>query len=308
MFSSTQLTRYLNWCHISVVVGVLLINMAENSHEFAYSDLPLITISVLGVALNVLLLVAFLKDPLKCFRNSGTYLVMNLAVSDCLTCLVAPFFLFCGAVIPGWHWIFEFLVMWFGTASFVSIASISIDRFLLVAYPIKHHILMRAKVIILWLAAIWIVSCARPLIRLFYDRKGNKRIAVYIFGVSMIITSAVIYAFTYWKMRKQAKNIALQNSREIRAQEIRLLKEKKFLNTILIIACVAFLCIVPFMVFSSINPNPSNLRGNILVIQIFTKIFLFFFYANFAVNPIIYVIRLPNYRKTFYLLYWRRAR
>ena len=67
--------------------------MGENSHEFAYSKLPLITISVLGVALNVLLLVAFFKDSLKCFTNSGTYLVMNLAVSGCLMCLFAPFFL-----------------------------------------------------------------------------------------------------------------------------------------------------------------------------------------------------------------------
>ena len=47
------------------------------------------------------------------------------------------------------------------------------------------------------------------------------------------------------------------------------------------------------------NSNPSNLRGNIFVIQIFTKIFLFFFQTNFAVNPIIYLIRLPNYWKTF---------
>ncbi len=152
-------------------------------------------------------------------------------------------------VVPGWYWIFEVFVLWFGNASFVSIASISIDRFLLVAYPIKHRILMRGKVIILWLAAIWIVSCTLPLIRLFYKRKGNERIADYIFAVSMIITSAVIYACTYWKLRKQSKNIALQNSSESRAQEIRILKEKKFLNTIVIIACVAFLSIMPSMVF-----------------------------------------------------------
>jgi hypothetical protein len=25
------------------------------------------------------------------------------------------------------------------------------------------------------------------------------------------------------------------------------------------------------------------------------------------VNPLIYVVRLPNYQKTFYLLYWRRG-
>ena len=183
--------------------------MAQNSHQFAYSDLPVITILVFGVTLNVLLLVAFLKDPLKCFRNSGTYLVMNLAVSDCLTCLFAPYF-FVMHVIPGWFWIFEFFAVWFGTVSLVSITSISIDRFLLVAYPIKHHILMRGKVIILWLAALWIMSCILPLINLFYDRKSyERRITVYIFSVTIIITSVVIYCFTYWKLRKQAKNIAL---------------------------------------------------------------------------------------------------
>ncbi len=275
--------------------------MAENNYQFAYSDLPVFTISVLGVALNVLLLVAFLKDPLKCFRNSGTYLVMNLAVSDCLTCLFAPFFLVTD-VIPGWHWIFEFLLMWFGTASFVSIASISIDRFLLVAYPIKHHIKMKRKVIILWLAAIWVLSCTIPLVRLFYGRKGNDQII----GVIIIIISVVIYTCTYWKLRKQAKNIALQNSRESRAQEIRILKEKKFLNTIILIACVAFLCIVPSMVFFQIYDSLT--WWNDILVKIFRQIFRFIFYTNFAVNPIIYVIRLPNYRKTFHLLYWRRAR
>ena len=274
--------------------------MAENSYEFAYSDLPLITISVFGVASNVLLLVAFLKDPLKCFRNSGTYLVMNLAVSDCLMCLFVPSF-FVMYVLPGCYWIFEVFVLWFGAASFVSIASISIDRFLLVAYPIKHHILMRGKVIIMWLAAIWIVSCTLPLIRLFCDHKNHQ-----IIGVIIIIISVAIYACTYWKLRKQAKNIALQNSCESRAQEIRILKEKKFLNTIILIACVAFLSIVPSMVFFQIY-HALTWRNDIFI-EIIRKIFVFILYTNFAVNPIIYVIRLPNYRKTFYLLYCRRTR
>ncbi len=242
------------------------------------SLLTLITISVLGVALNVLLLVAFFKDSLKCFTNSGTYLVMNLAVSDCLMCLFAPFFLVWD-VIPGWHSIFEFLVRWFGTVSLVSIASISIDRFLLVAYPIKHHIKLKGKVIILWLAAVWIVSCTLPLKGLFY-RKNNQ-----IIGAIIVIISVVIYACTYWKLRKQAKNIALQNSRESRAQEIRILKEKKFLNlTIILIGCVAFLCIVPSMVFFQIYHSLT--WWNDILVKIGIEIFMFSFYTHFAVNPI----------------------
>ena len=287
--------------------------MAENnitvgfSYQYTYRDIPIITIFIFGVASNGLLLVAFFKDPLKCFRNSATHFVTNLSISDCLTCLFALFFDITANYMTGEnHKIILFLFASFAIVSLVSLTSISIDRFLMVAYPIKHRILMKGKVIVLCLAVIWIFGCSLSGITPLFGRQN--KIYFYNSGAVGIALSGVIYAATYHKLKKQSRNIALQNSSESRAQEIRILKEKKFLNTIILIACVAFLCIVPFMVFSSINPNPSNLRGNILVIQIFTKIFSFFFYANFAVNPIIYVIRLPNYRKTFYLLYWRRAR
>ena len=91
---------------------------------------------------------AFIKDPLKCFRNSGTYLVMNLAVSDCLTCLLSLYFSFTsGGVL---HQIPNFFVGWIGCMSFVSITSISIDRFLLVAYLMKYRILMKGKVMFIY--------------------------------------------------------------------------------------------------------------------------------------------------------------
>ena len=277
------------------------------SYPYPYSHIPLTTICILGVVSNVLLLLAFFKDPLKCFRNSATHFVTNLSISDCLTCLFALFFDITEYYMtPENHEIISFLIESFACVSLVSLTSISIDRFLMVAYPIKHRILMKGKVIVLCVAVIWIFGCSLSGITLLFGRQN--KIYIYHSGAVAVTLSAVIYAATYHKLKKQSRNIALQNSSESRAQEIRILKEKKFLNTIILIACVAFLCIMPFMVLSRINSNPSNLRGNILVIEIFTKIFLFFFYANFAVNPIIYVIRLPNYRKTFYLLYWRRAR
>ena len=284
--------------------------MAENnitvgvSYPYTCSDIPLTTICILGVVSNGFLLLAIFKDPLKCFRNSATHFVTNLSISDCLTCL---FSLFTANYMTAENRkIILFLIESFAGVSLVSLTSISIDRFLMVAYPIKHRILMKGKVIVLCLAVIWIFGCSLAGITPLFGRQN--KIYIYSGGAINIALSAVIYAAMFHKLKKQSRKIALQNSSESRAQEIRILKEKKFLNTIILIACVAFLCIVPFMVFSRINSNPSNLRGNILVIQIFTKIFLFFFHANLAVNPIIYVIGLPNNRKTFYLLYWRRTR
>jgi hypothetical protein len=73
------------------------------------------------------------------FQKFRNILVMNLSISDCLTCLFAPFYT--SKAITGWpHQIFGFLVVWFRLSSLVSITSISIDRFLIVAYPIKHRI------------------------------------------------------------------------------------------------------------------------------------------------------------------------
>jgi hypothetical protein len=287
--------------------------MAENitttvRNEFTYRGVPIIIISVLGVASNVLLLVAFIKDPLKCFRNSGTYLVMNLSVSDCLMCLFIPFFTIKG--LTGRHQNFGFLVVMFGMSSIVSIASISIDRFLMVAYPIKHRVLIRGKIIVLWLAAIWIASCVPPVLRFyFHGRKKNElieNINMYIMCVIIIAFSAVMYAATYCQLKKQSRNIALQNSNDSRAQEIRILKEKRFLKTIIIIACIAFICVVPTAIFYQVHDALGLFKRN-LTSEILSDIFASIFYINFAVNPLIYVVRLPNYQKTFYLLYWRRG-
>ena len=136
--------------------------MAENnittnvSYEFTFNMIPLTVMSVTGAVSNALLLVAFIKDPLKCFRNSGTYLVMNLTVSDWLTCIFSPVYFVSHPDLErnGSYPTLEILIFILGAVSFISITSISIDRFLLVAYPIKHRVLKKRKYIILWLAAI----------------------------------------------------------------------------------------------------------------------------------------------------------
>ena len=151
-----------------------------------YILLSLWIINISGVVLNVLLLVAFIIDPLKCFRNSGTYLVMNLSVSDCL---LSIFYLFRTIKLTSFlSTIAYFLVIWTGGVSSVSLTSISIDRFLIVAYPIKHRILMKSKLMIFWILAIWIVTCVIPVFEMLSNIRGTSGIqAIYSFGVIVIM-------------------------------------------------------------------------------------------------------------------------
>ena len=121
-------------------------------------------ICILGALSNALLLVAFIKDPLRCFRNSGTHLVMSLSVSDCLWCLLS----LASQISPriSSDVIVRCFIILMANVSSVMITSISIDRFWMVSYPIRHRILMKSKVIVLRIAAIWIVNI---LISFFYS-------------------------------------------------------------------------------------------------------------------------------------------
>ena len=276
-------------------------NPANLGIEFTYFNIPGIIICLLGVASNVSLLVAFIKDPLKCFRSSGTYLVMNLTVSDCLICLLClPHHI--TPIISNSRVIF-FFVHWIGGVSIVSITSISIDRFLMVNCPIKHRILMKDKVMILWITAIWLVTCVISASTTFSNiGETNNSYVAYLFSVIVIILSSVMYSSTYHKLKKQSRNVALQNATEGRAQQIRILKEKRFLKTIFIIACMAIVCTLPFLLVYLLSFLLDSLRA----FAISYAVCLYIFHANFAVNPIIYILRLPNYRRTFQLLFCRR--
>ena len=272
---------------------------ASMDNEFSYSSsVPGIVIGILGVVSNVLLLVAFVKDPLKCFRNSGTYLVMNLSVSDCSLCLL--FLLLNISRTMYSQPILQFFISLTGGVSFISITSISIDRFFMVTSPIKHRILMKGKVTVLWISAIWIVNCVVPLPINFLDIDGtDARQGFSTFSVIVIMLSSVMYSCTYYKLKKQSRNIALQNSTEGRAQKLRILKEKRFLKTIIIIACIAFVCTVPFFVLYLFYDSPSFLVNDSQAFALFFAVSTVMFQMNFAVNPLIYILRLPNYRKAF---------
>ena len=229
---------------------------------------------------------------------------MNLSVSDCLASLLCLLSYIAPRTSLQPIWIFfNFSI---SGVSFISIASISIDRFLMVASPIKHRISMNVKVIVLWIAAIWIANFLISVSCLFSNiRDSSGRQVLCTVGVIIIMLSSFMYMSTYYKLKKQSRNIALQNSNESRAQEIRILKERRFLKTIILIACIAFGCVVPHMIFY-LSVDSLNFPKDKLTSEVIGTTTLFIFYINFAVNPFIYILRLPNYRKTFYLLYCRR--
>lgn len=253
-------------------------------------------ICIFGAISHVFLITAFIKDPLKCFKNFATYLVENLVVSDFLTCFFGPF----SCCVPTrWYSTCQFIIHTTSSASLLAIVSISIDRFLIVVYPLKHRVVTKGKLLIVWLTCIWLASSIYPAKTYIFKRKSNDgRLIINILGSSLVTSMGIIYGLTYYKLKKQSENCALANVPD-RQRAIRVKKEKQFLGTIVLIAGITVFCGGSTAIFHHYAFFAESLRVTPNLDGLFSSIYFF----SFAINPLVYVLRFPNYRKTFYLLY-----
>ena len=240
-----------------------------------------------GVVSHLLLFICLLKDPLKCFRNSATYLIANLALSDFITCSA-------GLLIRmTWKISITIFYVW-NTAmlvSLLSIFSIAIDRYVLTVHPFKHRVLLNGRRIAIWILSLWLLSSWLLVKDLTF---GTSQIDTQIYDTIFIVISLVtglIYVLTYLSLRKQRQNISEQNRSRNRALQ------EQFLKTIIIVAFIQILTMVPLSIFTLVH-GWSKSFGSVLKLVVYPMYVL-----NFAINPFLYIWRLRNYRQTFRLVF-----
>ena len=170
---------------------------------FNITFLPSYLISSVGILANLMLLIAFVKDPLKCFRNSATYLVGNLAISD----MMFSVSMIASVDDNPKNKINSFLRSFSFYLSMCSIFSIAFDRYTMVSYPFKHRLFMKRNKMALWIAFIWFLSSLLPIINTLVRIDFNKQIVPGI-GFVVIILTGILYAKTYVALKKQAKLMA----------------------------------------------------------------------------------------------------
>ena len=172
------------------------------SAGFDVINLPIYMICFVGVVANLMLLIAFVKDPLKCFRNSATYLVGNLALSD----LSYNVLFMVNMSLSFEHGIAYLMLYVLFYSSLATIFSIALDRFLLVTYPFKHRFLMSDKKMAAWIAVIWFLSFIHTLKKIFVQDIYDDLIKPGI-GSLMIILTGILYGKAYFTLKKQSRSM-----------------------------------------------------------------------------------------------------
>ena len=171
-----------------------------HSEEYHIISLPVVVICSVGALANAMLLIALVKDPLKCFRNSATYLIGNLALSDFIfTCVTIP------SIYAGTLTSFSILKRFAFYLSMGTIFSIALDRYFMVCHPFKHRLFMSGNRMALWIGMVWVLSAV--LTTTMFAPSGTDITIKICIGLILILLMAVFYGKTYYSLKKQAKSM-----------------------------------------------------------------------------------------------------
>ena len=285
--------------------------MEEIVAPFLPEYIPCYLICFIGAVGQILLLIAFIKDPQKCFRNSATYLIASLAVSDLIVTVYTPF-----RATPHYNpsdestrqqiqWGFQ-IVAAVLNVSLLTVISITIDRFLLVVYPFKHRYIVSGKTVVVWIMVIWFLGFLPFIKQVIFGMAIYDSYVLIAFNLLTVILTVMFYLLTYCSLRRQARRLAQRNNTSIesRAATLRVVREKRFLNTIIIISAISVISITPLSIYAAL------VLFNVVHCQLICVecVLYTIYFINFAVNPFVYIWRLPQYRQTFNVLYCRCSR
>ena len=263
--------------------------------------------SVALVTLNLCTIIVFISN--RNLRKGSTYLVINLAVIDMFVGGVVGCFLF---YLPGvkcnlWkrqstkygtYNFIQVLLVLFPIGSLTNITSIALERMHATFFPFKHRVLKK-WVYGLIIAVVWVTSglssVSFTLLLMFKDIQYAYYLELTFMSICLLII-CISYTSIVIKVRYGA-----QPQHHSAAS-----RERKLTMTLLIVTVVSLLLYLPFVVFFfGFFISRSDIFWSLPIHFDYAVTFLF--YANSLVNPILYAIRMPEYRSAFLALFRRRA-
>ena len=286
---------------------------AECSTWYAVS----LTINVAVVSVNLLSIIVFIKNSN--LRTRAMYLAINLTVVDMFvggsatSVIVLLFLLYgCGAgstvfiFIAAREWppillVFFMIDTWVSLTSLTGIAVISLDRMHATFRPFRHRNTEK-WVYGVTIAGVWILSAMifipSPIIRLYGNLHQQWQLvfAFYLwlsYGLLCLFVIFVSYtsiALKFWCGTRPPSHGAA-------------IRQRKLTVTLFIMTIVSLLLFLPFPVYTLSTDRSFNLTFLRLRLS-----FTLLHHTNSLVNPIIYTIRIPEFRRALLILFKRRQR
>ena len=251
------------------------------------------------VTLNAFTIIVYLKE--RSLRKRSMYLVINQAVVDMFygaSLMYEDYLLYAGDICEIWtinlpiHRHFIIVVLWLllALASLINLGAISLERMHATFRPFKHRLIKKkifgAVAAIVWITAGAISSDVVPQFILkspFSKRSRIFGILFLSFGLFCLLTIIVSYSSIAIKIvyGTQPHHRSATN------------RGRKLTKTLFIVTVASLLLTLPFIIimFCEILHLSISIPFHLHVS------FLFMFYANSLVNPVLNTIRIPEFKR-----------
>ena len=254
---------------------------------------------IIILVLNVFTFIVFTTD--QHLRKRSTYLLINLSAADIgVGGLVMPTAVFRRGNTYG-LWNVEMTHGWFSSThgvdtlffgcSLVFLVSISVERLYATKSPMRHRS-MTGLTYKIWMSCVWIASfivSSVIALFLFYDIIGLQ---IWYFVASFICVSLLILSTSYCAILVTVR-CSEQPQHAYRGQAK---KEKRLTMTLFLVTLVSLSVWIPYVSFTFLESHLSRTFSEETILRA-RGVCEALFFANSFVNPILYTIRIPQFRK-----------
>lgn len=249
--------------------------------------------------------------------------ILSLALSDILVAVtVLPFDAVYWIAFPRWPLggiacnLWNSLFFLFLIASVLNLTSISIDRFLAVVYPLRYNAWMTPTLNKFMIASVWVYSFIIAILIFFLLEQPED--GVYGFDLhpvfhGFLIIGNVIFPFCvmiglYYKIYRIAKGHARRtllvmsstvdsSSSAGKVSGRKFARELKLAKTLGIVVLCFVICWLPFEVINVmilVDEGVANCN-----VEIADTVTCWLAYMNCSLNPVLYALNSPEYRRAF---------
>ena len=271
------------------------------------------TVSMIGALFNTAVIVAIIIDPLKILRKGPWITIFNLAIADIIACISN----FCLWGRGFFHQDYDSVYMhtsYFGwgfgvSASFLFLTFLSVRIFVITRFPLKSRFIITNVKTALVSIVIWLISFVLGLSQIAYLgytdlhtilKIYTAHIGVLELAVLILLILNLQVAIHFLRRRHRSESYSSQN-----------IKEKHFAKIVLLLTLILFLTAFPYFVLKQMEyftrmgyfGEGETARWFAHVCYIYLPITM----LNFSANPILYSLRLPEYKETLSSVFRKSA-
>ena len=270
-----------------------------------------LAVCVAIVTVNLISIILFIKN--RSLRTRAMYLVISLTIADMFVGGFSNFFLFevlsrfsCDFVKMNLsqelNVIIYFPFSWFPLTSLTNIAVISLDRMHATIRPFRHR-LIKKWVYGVTIAGVWVLVAMVSTAILIVKQYGKERSYHFYFRQSYCCLCLLVICVSYSSI--VVKFLCGAHPQHHGADN----RQRKLTVTLFIMTIVSLLTSLPIAVFIFLFFQSSIMK--FLSFQELKRLqlsLMILYFMNSLVNPIVYTIRMPEFRKALLLLFKRQRR